>query len=170
MVCDYCSALQQKELIVFQDDQLAVLFHPQPALKGHLLVIPKEHCPILEQVSHDVVASMFVHANKASLLLFEQLEAKGVNLLIQNGISAGQKTPHTAIEVIPRFFHDGLELSWDTKTLTEEDMNLMENKLKEEAENIILPVENAPQQKKEEPLPPVIPEENYLIKHLRRIP
>ena len=76
------------------------------------------------------------------------------------------------INIIPRKENDGINLQWQPKQLSEEEVSTIELKMKEEISNT--KVGESPkikQEKKAEPIPEKISdEENYLIKQLRRIP
>ena len=175
MACEYCEMIQKGELVLFQDKEIAVMLHPRPALKGHVMVVPKEHYAIMEQIPHEVIAKMMVHASRTSLVLFEQLKAQGANVLIQNGIAAGQTIPHTVIQVLPRYGGDGISLTWDPQEASENDLKEMEIKLKEESQHMNIQKEVVHQhpieERKEQPRKDQNDqEENYLIKHLRRVP
>jgi histidine triad (HIT) family protein len=168
--CDFCS-LTEKGHKVFEDEKCAALLHPSPAAPGHLVVVPKEHFTIMEQVPDYVIAHMATIANKASVALFDALQAQGTNVVIANGTAAGQKSPHFAIHVIPRFPNDGLSFAWQPKRLSEDIMSSIELQLKEEAKTI-----GAFEKEKKEPIKEESAdkiessEEDYLIKQLRKLP
>ena len=75
--------------------------------------IPKEHFTILEGVPENILEKCSLIANKIGIAVFESLGSQGTNIMIQNGLGAGQKVPHFAIEVVPRVENDGLNLTWE---------------------------------------------------------
>ncbi len=172
-MCQYCELIQKEALI--KNEKIAVVMAPEPAAAGHLLVLPLEHKTILEQVPDFLVDQLFITANKASSLLFDLFpEVQGTNIIIENGTSAGQEVPHIALNVIPRRENDGLDLMWQPKQFSEEEMSTIELKLKEQTAKI-----GAFEEEKKEPVK--IPEaeeikeedketEDYRIKQLERIP
>lgn len=172
MSCIVCDWVKEKKGTVYEDEKIMALVAPKPVTPGHLLIVPKEHATILEQVPDFVIAPMFVQANKLSTKAFELLGAEGTNLLINNGIAAGQNTNHIVLNVIPRKQGDGLQLAWQPKQLSEEEMSTIELKIKEETKFIgefekekPKPVElKGPEKVKEDE------EENYLLKQLDRLP
>ena len=171
--CVLCQALTRKDLVLYEDDQVAAILHPQGAQPGHVVVLPKQHSPILEQVPDFVVGALFVKANQLSRILFENMEVGGVNLLVQNGVSAGQRQSHVMVHVLPRKENDSLNLLWKTRQLSEEEFSSVELKLKEETKVI-------GQFEREKPAPIEIkqPEKlevkegivDWRIKWLKRIP
>src|SRR3989338_7407096 len=102
VICDYCEAMKKKEWVVYENEFLCWMLHPKPLTPGHLLIMPKEHHAIIEQVQHKIVALMWSNAKKAARLCIQKRRAEGINIFIQNGIAAGQDIPHVAIQVIPR--------------------------------------------------------------------
>jgi len=161
-----------KKGLLFEDDKLAILLAPKPATAGHILLVPKEHRTILEQVPDFVIGKLFDKANKVSMAVFEALGAEGTNILVNNGTAAGQTTTHCVINVLPRRENDGLSFVWQPKQLSEEEMSTIELKLKEETKNIGAFEKEQPKPK-ELPKPEEVKEAeevNYLLKQLERLP
>jgi len=168
--CLFCSLIEKKENMLFEDDKVFAMLSPSPSVPGHILVMPKLHAPILEAVPDFVVSDMFVIANKLSIVLFEGLGCKGVNLLIQNGLIAGQTHNHVMLSVLPRFDNDNLNLSWEPKPASGEDLAKASEKLKDELKYL-----GTFEREKEKPIEVEKPKEvkessDYRIKHLRRTP
>lgn len=172
--CDLCQQIEKKIGVVYEDDEITALLSPTPASTGHLVVAPKQHHIILEQVPDWVMGKMFTTANKLSISLFEGMGVHGTNIHIANGEPAGQVVPHIAVNVVPRNENDGLNLLWQPKQLPEEEMASAEAALKEETKSIMSFITEKPSKaevKKAEKIAyKLSDEENYLIKSLRRIP
>jgi histidine triad (HIT) family protein len=132
MTCPICEKIKKKTNLLFEDDSFFTMLSDEPWSVGHILVIPKKHFSILEQIPEELVGKMFELANKASMCVFEGLGAQGTNILVQNGIPAGQKANHVMIHIIPRFENDGIELSWTPKQASDEELNEIEAKFKQE--------------------------------------
>ena len=156
---------------IYEDDDVVAILDFNGANPGHSFVMPKQHIPILEQVPPNLVGKLFDVANKISSAIFETLKVQGTNIFIANGVPAGQKVAHFMINIIPRKENDSINLQWQTKQLSEEEMSTIELKLKEESANIGLPQPEAQQSKliKKE-AETITGEDNYLLKSLRRIP
>src|SRR3989338_3163953 len=94
---------------VFENDSIIAVLDISPAVKGHTLVMPKEHYPILPYVPQDVFYEVFgvlpelVSAVKESLICF------GSTIFLANGGVAGQQSPHFLFHIFPREKGDGLE-------------------------------------------------------------
>lgn len=173
MTCEICNLVKGRHGVLFEDEQVAVVLAPKPAVPGHLMLVPKQHFAILEQVPDFVTGRLFDKANKASIAVFEALGAEGTNIIINNGIAAGQKHNHFVLNVLPRRENDGLSFAWQPRQLSEEEMSTIELRLRDEAKNIgafekepTKPIEIKKEVEKIEEHE----EENYLIKQLRRLP
>ncbi len=174
--CQLCEHISKGQHILHKGEKLVSMLADQPAITGHLITAPIDHAPIAEQISDDVLGDMFVQANKLSAELFEKLGAQGTTILLQNGLAAGQSINHTLVNIIPRAEGDGLNLEWQPKQITGEEMTAIENLLREE----IIAINKEPSQKKEEKKEDkkeakeekkeISPEEDYMIRQLERIP
>lgn len=173
--CTVCKIIQNKQLLVlYEDEETMVVLADRPSAPGHVIVLPKEHYAIIEQVPDTLIGKLGSIVNKVSISVFEVLGAQGTNVLVNNGITAGQKQSHFMINILPRREGDGIDFSWSSKKLGEEEMTLVEGRIKDHtiAERIVDTAPKAP----EEILPDTQKiddkeeEENYLMKQLRRIP
>ncbi len=167
--CVFCELIKRKANVLFENEKICLMLSPEPATPGHLIILPKKHFPILEQVPDYVIKEMFVNANKASTALFETLGAQGTNILIQNGEPAGQKHSHAMLNIIPRFENDNLNLSWTPKQANDEEMKTLELQLKGKTGAV-----GGFQKEKQKPIEiegaKEIPKEDWRVKELRRIP
>ncbi len=148
--------LKEKEqhIIVFEDDYTIAYLNPMAASLGHILLIPKKHYTILEQMEEAVVAHIFSLASKLSAVLFETLEC-GTNIILNNGAGARQSIPHVAVHIIPRKDGDNIKLTWQPQEISKEELAEIESNLKSQP---------AQEQVKQ------ISEEDPMLKHLRRVP
>lgn len=170
--CHICEMLESGKLKkIYDDEKSAAVLSPEPSSLGHVWVIPKKHYLIIEQIPDFEVASLFKIANKISISLFDVLKSQGTNIFVQNGTGAGQKHNHFIINIIPRMVNDKINLSWQPKQLTEEEMSTIELRVKEQTKTVGYFEKEKPKpvelDKKRETLSD---EEDYLIKSLRRIP
>lgn len=169
MTCIFCDALQKESLY---EDALAAVITPQkPAVSGHLLVVSKAHHPSMEEVPDEIVSHCFLVANKTSSLIFEACGAQGTNIILQNGIPAGQTMPHFSISVLPRKEGDGLSFTWNPQKQIDQKMSEVQQTLKDECDYIgQSPIEKKSVEIKKEERKVEYTEDNYLIKQLRRVP
>ena len=118
------------------------------------------------------VGKLFQAANKVSTAIFESLGAQGTNIFVANGLPAGQTVAHFTINVIPRKENDGINLQWQPRQLSEEEMSTVELKLKEQTKNMGHFEKEKKAQKIEAQKPVVLSddEEEYFSRQLRRLP
>ncbi|MDP7141586.1 MAG: HIT family protein [Candidatus Woesearchaeota archaeon] len=170
--CQFCKQIKSKENMIYEDDKAAAFL--DSSFPGKVTIIPKEHYPIIENVPDFVVGHLFIIANKLSKALFECINSTGTNIIVNNGITAGQTIPHFCINIIPRRENDNINLQWQPKQLSDDEMESAELQLKEETKNIGQfdkeKKEPVKLEKKTEKIEQKDGEENYLVKQLRRIP
>ena len=133
--CVYCKFDGE---ILFETDKVTAALPKNPQVPGHAIVFPKTHIQILEQANDEVISALFEAANKLSIAMFEGLKAMGTNLIIMNGLAAGQKTAHLGVEVIPRTKDDGLSFNWPGRKIPDEQMGVIAEQTKgflEDAKN-----------------------------------
>ncbi len=173
MACEICEQIKNRKGLLYEDDNIAAMLAERPSAVGHVYVVPKAHHSILEQIPDKITGQMFAKANKISMACFESLGVQGTNILIQNGIPAGQHHNHCILHVIPRKEGDGLNLAWQPKQITDDEMSTAEIKIKEGAGQV-----GIFEQEKEKPVEIEKPkeikkddeEEDYRIKQIERLP
>ena len=106
---------------LYEDDEFRVILDLNPAAKGHSLVLPKEHYANLFEIPEDVLGRAAAVAKKVSGKLFTALHATGLNLVQNNGRSAGQTVFHFHLHMIPRYDDDNVKVGWVPGSLTEQD-------------------------------------------------
>ncbi len=182
MECEYCDILagKSKAQLLYEDEVIVVVVKDLVHVPGQITVFPRTHFTIMEQVPNDILTKCMVVADKTSRAVFEVFQAEGTNILIQNGLGAGQKVPHFAIEIVPRREGDGLNLQWPPKEMGEDDLDIVTHQFSEEIaklgefttpknkEEVKVKKEEVKEKKKE--MVEKDKEDNYLVKSLKRIP
>jgi histidine triad (HIT) family protein len=97
---------------VREDERTIAFMDINPATRGHLLVIPREHATDLLEVGADELTACLLAAQELAARVKERLGADGVNLLNSCGRDAWQTVFHFHIHVIPRYAGDPLRLPW----------------------------------------------------------
>ena len=69
-------------------------------------------------------------AKKVACGLKENLKADGINILQNNNEAANQTVNHFHMHVIPRFFGDTVEIKWVNNKFSDDDFNLVLEKIK----------------------------------------
>jgi histidine triad (HIT) family protein len=176
MSCEYCeiSEGEGNATILYRDEDIIVAIKDNVFTPGQITIFPIQHATILEMVPSNVLAKCATISNKVSVAAFESLGSQGTNIFIQNGLGAGQKIPHFAIEIVPRQENDSLPLQWDPKPLAEDELERLSTQLQEAAKTIQVGKDPEPkEEEKKEPKeekPKEKEADNYLLKSLQRQP
>lgn len=171
MNCAECEKIKNKKHLIYEDDLVVAMLKDKPVTSGHIVVLSKEHHAIIEKIPDNIFEHMFNISNKISMLCFDTLGSHGTNLLIKNGVAAGQSSGHAKINIIPRTENDGLDFQWNPSKQTEEDLSTVQLILKDALEkNVEQPKEVKKEEIKEEVKLEYEDEDNYLTKQLERTP
>ena len=84
-----------------------------PVVKGHRIVIPREHVTAFPDNPHVSAEAMLYAAHRAK-------EIGDCNLITSKGKAATQSVFHLHIHIVPRQANDGLALPWNTHSLITE--------------------------------------------------
>ncbi|MDZ4198744.1 MAG: HIT family protein [Kiritimatiellia bacterium] len=102
-----------------------------PIVKGHVLVIPKDHVEQITDLSAPALHRLAEATQKIARALFDDLDADGVNIFQANGAAAGQVVPHVHYHVIPRYNQDGHHWNWTSQTYsTSQEMTELGRRLR----------------------------------------
>ena len=110
--------------VVYEDERTLAFMDIGPIIKGHTLVIPKNHYVDIHETPTALLQEVIAIAQKIARAQTLALEADGVNVVQSNGKPAGQVVPHIHFHVIPRFNDDGH--SWNWAPLVYSDVDEME--------------------------------------------
>jgi histidine triad (HIT) family protein len=97
---------------VDEDERTVAFMDINPATRGHLLVVPREHSADLLEIGADDLAACARMAQRLAARVSERLGADGVNVINSCGRVAWQTVFHFHLHVIPRYAHDPLRLPW----------------------------------------------------------
>ena len=100
---------------VYEDADTLAFMDIGPIVKGHTLVIPRQHYDPITQTPEPVLAKLLAVVKKIAQAQMNGLRAEGVNVIQSNGAAAGQVVPHLHFHVIPRYRADGHHWNWAAK-------------------------------------------------------
>lgn len=129
--CIFCHIIAGKvqSKKVYEDDKCIAILDINPANPGHVLLLPREHYTIMPQVPADNLIHLFGVAKTISNAALRSLGVQGTNIIVQNGIAAGQKAQHFMIHIIPRKEQDGIKFELPQKQVPEKDLEEIKRKL-----------------------------------------
>lgn len=124
--CPFCKIVKGEipSKKVYEDNIMLAILDINPANKGHVLVLPKEHYPILPLIPPPTFKHMFVTTKKLMGAMRKGLIVPKVTLFLANGGAAGQMSPHFLYHLIPREDHDGLDkLEMPKRETAQQELN-----------------------------------------------
>ena len=110
--CIFCKIVRGEipSVKVYESDSVLCFLDVAPAVRGHILVIPKMHVENILDVPEDMAASMHKAIRRVGRGIIQGLRADGFNVGMNNFQAAGQVVMHAHWHLIPRFQGDGLQL------------------------------------------------------------
>lgn len=109
--CPFCKIVKGEipSFKVYEDDKILAIADINPAAKGHILVMPKEHYPIMQLVPAETTTRLFERLKFIEKGVKAGAPSDSATIFIANGYAAGQQSPHFLFHVIPREKGDGLQ-------------------------------------------------------------
>ena len=93
---------------VYKDEWVTAFMDTQPVTPGHVLVIPNKPASCLAELDPEYGKYMFKTAQQvAAALRASDIPCEAVNLILADGVKAGQTVFYLHLHVIPRFEGDG---------------------------------------------------------------
>ncbi len=117
MECVFCEIVKKRRdaYIIYEDEYHLSFLDRYPVVRGHTLVIPKEHHDTINHMKRESVGELF---SLVPLIASAVLEATGTadyNVGQNNGHAAKQVVPHVHVHIIPRRPHD--HINWSSRLL-----------------------------------------------------
>lgn len=101
---------------VYEDANFLAFLDVNPRMKGHTLIIPKQHASTLLELPDNHVREIFLVVKKVAASLTKSLGAKAFTIGSNNGELSGQAVNHLHIHIIPRYetdkHHAGFEAAF----------------------------------------------------------
>ena len=103
--CIFCKIIHGDvpSVKVYEDKHVLAFLDISQVTKGHTLVIPKKHVKDIYEMDDDTASQVFRVVPKISRAITETLDAKGLNIAINNREVAGQTVFHSHIHLVPRY-------------------------------------------------------------------
>ena len=96
---------------VAEDERTIAFLDAAPVMRGHAVVIPRQHAEGLEVIAAEDLEAVAGAAQRLAITMRERLGADGVNLVRARDRDGGA-VHHVHLHVIPRFHGDALRLPW----------------------------------------------------------
>ncbi len=116
---------------LYEDESFRVILDLGPATKGHALILPKEHAENLYELPEETAADAMKLAKKMASVMKEKLKCDGLNLIQNNGETAGQTVMHFHLHLIPRYQGDGQRIGWVPSEPSQEELEAVRKEIAE---------------------------------------
>ncbi len=114
---------------IYEDEKFRVILDLGPIARGHALILPKEHSANIYELPDETAAAVFVYEKKKAGIMKEKLKCDGLNLMQNNGETAGQTVNHFHLHVIPRYEGDGQQIGWVHNEPTQEELEAVRREI-----------------------------------------
>ena len=106
--CAACSAgMDAENLIVFRGKATFLILNRYPYTSGHVMIVPYEHAPSLEDLEPEIRAEIMETAAQAVQVLRAVYQPQGFNVGINIGEAAGAGIAcHIHLHIVPRWARD----------------------------------------------------------------
>jgi len=111
--CIFCKIVRREApaSVVREDVSTLAFMDIQPMNTGHVLVIPKAHAALVEDLPPAAVGPILEAAREISRAMRASgIRCEAVSFYLANGKEAGQEVFHVHLHLIPRWRGDGLGL------------------------------------------------------------
>ena len=117
--CPFCEIVQRDDpdaREVFRDEHVVAFFPTEPAVLGHVLLVPRRHVPDIWGLRPEEAARLSRASLRLSSAIRDALVPEGLNVIQSNGEAATQSVPHLHIHLVPRWADDAMGPIWPDET------------------------------------------------------
>ena len=118
--------------IVYEDEHVLAFLDISQATEGHTLIIPKIHRNDIFEMESSAMEQVFSVVPKIARALKETYGCSGINIVSNNGKSAGQTVLHYHVHLIPRYGDDkfGIRFVNNMEDYDAEKLTALKDKVK----------------------------------------
>ena len=104
--CPFCNIAggNASASMVYQDSNVLAFMDLNPIREGHTLIISREHWVNLYDVPEKTLNELIAVVKRVAVAVKKTVDADGIQIIQNNGRSAGQVVMHIHFHVIPTFF------------------------------------------------------------------
>jgi len=113
MDCIFCKIVlgEIPAVKVLDEDKVLAFMDINPASRGHMLVVPKNHAENIFEISEADLSAVMGAVKRCAGAVKEALGADGITVLQLNGKASDQLVPHLHVHIMPRWEKDGMSVS-----------------------------------------------------------
>ena len=116
MDCIFCKIVAGEipAVKVLDEEKVFAFMDINPASRGHMLVVPKNHAENIFEISEADLSAVMGAVKRCAGAVKEALGAEGITVLQLNGKASDQLVPHLHVHIMPRWENDGMSVSqWE---------------------------------------------------------
>lgn len=115
--CIFCKIAKgdTDQKMIFQSNSFFAINDIRPTVKGHMLVIPKNHFVTILDIPDKLGNELLSFTKKVANSLLDEKFGDGFNIVMNNLAVAGQVVMHAHLHLIPRNNEDGIRCLVKTK-------------------------------------------------------
>ncbi|MBS1267148.1 MAG: hypothetical protein MAG795_01120 [Candidatus Woesearchaeota archaeon] len=121
---------------IYEDEKCLAILDINPANPGHILLLTKKHFQVMPQVPDKIISHLFSNVKFLSKCALKGIQAEGTNIVVANGMAAGQKAPHFMIHIIPRKEGDGLDFDLKKTQIPEKNQEILRKKIRQKTNEL----------------------------------
>jgi len=131
--CPFCKIAQgdASASIVYENSNVLAFMDLHPIRVGHTLIICREHWVDLYDVPEETLKELIVVVKRVAIAVKKAVGADGIQIIQNNGRSAGQVVMHIHFHVIPMFSESRKTGSFGRVMEKRETLDEMAHKIKE---------------------------------------
>jgi histidine triad (HIT) family protein len=132
--CIFCKIVQGQipSARVLETDQAIALLDIHPVNPGHTLLVPRSHHAHLGELPEEIAAHAGSLLPRLCRAVRTATGADGLNVIVNNGRSAGQTIDHVHWHVIPRFRDDAVNWPWPQGAYGGDELGEMRSRIERE--------------------------------------
>jgi len=92
--------------VVYENEYVLAFLDISQTTEGHTLIIPKVHRTDIFEMESSMMEQVFSVVPKIASALRATFDCSGINIVSNNGESAGQSVFHYHVHLIPRYGND----------------------------------------------------------------
>lgn len=116
--CPFCEVVSRQEDAreVYRDQFVVAFFPTEPAVLGHLMIIPRVHISDIWSLDELTAQHLSTATLRLARVVKDALTPDGLNVIQSNGKVATQSVFHLHVHLVPRWAGDAMGPIWPETT------------------------------------------------------
>jgi len=118
--CPFCAIASQLAPAreVLRTPETVAFFPDEPAVLGHVLVIPVRHVEMVYDLDAATAGALASSTVRVARAVRDTFSPAGMNIVQSNGAAATQTVPHIHVHVVPRNPQDAIRDFWPERGIS----------------------------------------------------